>query len=143
MVLAQYYNFIRFGRSGYEHLMKLMQKNAGELAKGIADVGPFELIGEGEQLPLVAWRLTGDQPYDEFDVASQLAAERGWMVPAYHLPPDAQEVKLMRALVKLTLGYSLAEKLVEDLEDRLRDAREEGRRCDEHARKRVHTSTGF
>ncbi|HEY6638047.1 MAG TPA: pyridoxal-dependent decarboxylase, partial [Solirubrobacterales bacterium] len=31
MVLAQYYNFIRFGRSGYENLMKLMQKNAAEL----------------------------------------------------------------------------------------------------------------
>jgi hypothetical protein len=25
----------------------------------------------------------------EFDVASQLAAERGWMVPAYTLPPNA------------------------------------------------------
>ena len=138
MVLAQYFNFIRFGRSGYEHLMKLMQKNAGELAKGIADVGPFELIGEGEQLPLVAWKLTGDQPYDVFDVASQLAAERGWMVPAYHLPPNAQDVKLMRALVKLTLGYSQAEKLVEDLEDCLRDAREEGRPGRARAQARPH-----
>ena len=31
---------------------------------------------------------TGDHNYDEFDVASQLAAERGWMVPAYTLPPE-------------------------------------------------------
>ena len=142
MVLAQYFNFIRFGRSGYEHLMKLMQKNAGELAKGIADVGPFELIGEGEQLPLVAWKLTGDQPYDVFDVASQLAAERGWMVPAYHLPPNAQDVKLMRALVKLTLGHSQAEKLVEDLKTACETLQKKGG-LDEHARKRVHTSTGF
>ena len=142
MVLAQYFNFIRFGRSGYEQLMKLMQKNAGELAKGIADVGPFELIGEGEQLPLVAWKLTGDQPYDVFDVASQLAAERGWMVPAYHLPPNAQDVKLMRALVKLTLGYSQAEKLVEDLKTACETLQKKGG-LDEHARKRVHTSTGF
>jgi glutamate decarboxylase len=142
MVLAQYFNFIRFGRSGYEHLMKLMQKNTEQLAKGIADLGPFELIGEGEQLPLVAWRLTGDQPYDEFDVASQLAAERGWMVPAYHLPPNAQDVKLMRALVKLTLGYSLAEKLIEDLKTACDTLQKKGG-LDEHARKRVHTSTGF
>jgi glutamate decarboxylase len=142
MVLAQYYNFIRFGRSGYENLMKLMQENSAELAQGIADVGPFELIGEGEQLPLVAWRLTGDHPYDEFDVASQLASERGWLVPAYHLPPNAQEVKLMRALVKLTLGYSLAEKLVEDLKTAC-DVLEKKGGLDEHARKRVHTSTGF
>src|SRR6266516_2547440 len=87
MVLAQYYNFIRFGRAGYEYVMGLMKENAEKLAQAISDIGPFELIGEGEQLPLVAFRLTGDQPYYEFDVASQLAAERGWMVPAYHLPP--------------------------------------------------------
>ena len=142
MVLAQYFNFIRFGRSGYEQLMKLMQKNAGELAKGIADLGPFELIGEGEQLPLVAWRLTGDQPYDEFDVASQLAAERGWMVPAYHLPPNAQDVKLMRALVKLTLGYSLAEKLIEDLKTACDTLQKKGG-VTEHERKRVQTGTGY
>ena len=142
MVLAQYFNFIRFGRSGYEHLMKLMQKNAAELAKGITELGPFELIGEGEQLPLVAWKLSGDQPYDEFDVASQLAAERGWMVPAYHLPPNAQDVKLMRALVKLTLGYSQAEKLIEDLKTACETLQKKGG-LDEHARKRVHTSTGF
>ena len=57
-----------------------------------------------EQLPLVAFKLTGERDYDEFDVASQLAAERGWMVPAYTLPPNAQDETIMRALVKLTLG---------------------------------------
>jgi glutamate decarboxylase len=142
MVLAQYYNFIRFGRSGYEHLMKLMQRNARELAEGIKDLGEFELIGDGEQLPLVAWKLTGDHPYDEFDLASQLAAERGWLVPAYHLPPNAQDVKLMRALVKLTLGYSLAEKLVEDIKTACETLQRKGG-LDEHERKRAHTSTGF
>jgi glutamate decarboxylase len=142
MVLAQYFNFIRFGRSGYEYLMKMMHRNAGELAKGIADLGPFELVGSGEQLPLVAFKLTGDQPYDEFDVASQLASERGWMVPAYHLPPNAQDVKLMRALVKLTLGYSLAEKLVEDLMTACETLQKKGG-VDPSERKRVHTATGY
>jgi glutamate decarboxylase len=142
MVLAQYFNFIRFGRSGYEYLMKMMQANAARLAERINAIGPFELIGAGEQLPLVAFKLSGDQPYDEFDVASQLASERGWMVPAYHLPPNAQDVKLMRALVKLTLGYSLAEKLVEDIKTAC-DTLEKKGGLDEHARKRVHTSTGF
>ncbi len=37
-----------------------------------------------EQLPWVAFRLAGDHAsYDESDVAWQLSAERGWMVPAY------------------------------------------------------------
>src|SRR6185503_18062187 len=51
-------------------------RNTERLAKSILAIGPFELVGEGEQLPLVAFRIAGDQPYDEFDVASQLAAER-------------------------------------------------------------------
>jgi glutamate decarboxylase len=142
MVLAQYFNFIRFGRSGYEYLMKTMQANAERLAERIKEIGPFELIGSGEQLPLVAFKLTGDQPYDEFDVASQLASERGWMVPAYHLPPNAQDVKLMRALVKLTLGHSLAEKLAEDLEDACKLLQEKGGLHPEE-RKRVPTGTGY
>ena len=53
-------------------------------------MGEFELIGtDEEQLPLVAFKLAGERNYDEFDVAGQLAAERGWMVPAYTLPPNA------------------------------------------------------
>jgi glutamate decarboxylase len=30
-----------------------------------------------EQLPLVAFHLDGERDYDEFDIAAQLAAERG------------------------------------------------------------------
>jgi glutamate decarboxylase len=142
MVLAQYYNFIRFGREGYAYLMGEMKENADRLAKAILDIGPFELIGEGEQLPLVAFRLAGEQPYDEFDLASQLAAERGWLVPAYHLPPNAEKVKLMRVLVKLTLGYSLAEKLAEDLAQACETLKEKGG-VHPSERKRVHTATGY
>jgi glutamate decarboxylase len=142
MVLAQYYNFIRFGKSGYAYLMGLMQKNTEELAKRISSIGPFELVGEGERLPLVAFRLAEEQPYDEFDLASQLAAERGWMVPAYHLPPNADKVKLMRALVKLTLGHSLADKLAEDLEQACATLKEKGG-VHPSERKRVHTGTGY
>jgi glutamate decarboxylase len=142
MVLAQYFNFIRFGYSGYRYLMEVMAKNTEVLAKRIMEIGPFEMLGEGEQLPLVAFRLSGEHPYDEFDLASQLAAERGWMVPAYHLPPNAQKVKLMRALVKLTLTHSLAEKLGEDLQDACKTLQEKGG-LHPAERKRVHTGTSY
>ena len=142
MVLAQYYNFIRFGHAGYKFLMEMMAKNTDALAKRIVGIGPFELIGEGEQLPLVAFKLNGEQPYDEFDVASQLAAERGWMVPAYHLPPNAQKERLMRALVKLTLTHSLAEQLANDLDQACKTLTEKGG-VHPSERKRVHTATGY
>src|SRR5213079_1109469 len=58
MVLAQYYNMVRFGREGYTYIMQNMQKNTRALASQLAAGGDFELIGDGEeQLPLVAFRL--------------------------------------------------------------------------------------
>ncbi len=144
MVLAQYYNFVRLGRGGYRYIMETMQANARVLAGRIAELGPFRLIGDegAEQLPLVAFQLTEDRGYDEFDVASQLAAERGWMVPAYTLPPNADHVTIMRALVKLTLGRSLVNTLVDDIAQACETLEQKGG-LHELDRKRVKTGTGY
>jgi glutamate decarboxylase len=144
MVLAQYYNFARFGHSGYRYVMETMKYNARTLAQEIAAIGPFEIIGaaEQEQLPLVAFKLSGEHAYDEFDVAAQLAAERGWMVPAYTLPPNAEHVKIMRALVKETLSYSLAVTLGQDIAQACATLDAKGRLHPED-RKRVKTNPGF
>ncbi len=118
MALAQYYNIVRYGRAGYSYIMKNMQENARTLAEKLRTTGLFELIGEEEeQLPLVAFRLAEDNGYDEFDVAWQLSAERGWMVPAYTMPPDAQAVTMMRALVKETLSREHVDTLARDIEE--------------------------
>jgi glutamate decarboxylase len=144
MVLAQYYNFVRFGRRGYRYIMETMQANSRLLAQRLADIGMFHLIGDegAEQLPLVAFQLAETQDFDEFDLASQLAAERGWMVPAYTLPPNADHVKIMRALVKLTLGHSLVTTLTDDIAEACETLKKKGR-LHELDRRRVKTGTGY
>jgi glutamate decarboxylase len=142
MVLAQYYMLVRFGRSGYRWLMEAMQENANVLADRIKALGPFELINEGDQLPLVAFNLAEEQSYDEFDISSELAAARGWMLPAYTMPPKADKVRMMRALVKLTLGRTLVDKLADDLAEGITILEKRGG-LDEHARKRAPTGTGY
>ena len=129
MVLAQYYNFVRLGRDGYTYVMKQMQENAEALAANLRDSGRFEVIGaDAEQLPLVAFRLSGEHTsYDESDIAWQLSAERGWMVPAYTLPPNAEKVKIMRALVKETMSREQVERLTQDIAGRVLHPRPEGR----------------
>jgi glutamate decarboxylase len=118
MVIAQYYNFVRFGRAGYSYIMRNMQTNARTLADRLRKMDLFELIGEDEeQLPLVAFKLAGDNGYDEFDLAWQLSAERGWMVPAYTMPPNAENVTIMRALVKETLSRDHVDTLAQDIAD--------------------------
>jgi glutamate decarboxylase len=144
MVLAQYYNFVRFGRRGYRYIMETMQRNTRALADRIAEIGRFRLIGaEGdEQLPLVAFQLSEDRGYDEFDIASQLASERGWMVPAYTLPPNADHVTVMRALVKLSLGHSLVTTLADDIAQACETLDQKGG-LHQLDRRRVKTGTGY
>ena len=118
MVLAQYYNFVRLGREGYAYIIGIMEKNARYLVDRLSDPGDFALIDpDAEQLPLVAFQLVDGKSYDEFDVAWQLSAERGWMVPAYTLPPNAQDVKVMRALVKETLSHAQIDHLASDIKE--------------------------
>jgi glutamate decarboxylase len=144
MVIAQYYNFVRFGREGYTYIMQTMQANAAALAQQIQLTGLFELVGDhtAEQLPLVAFRLNDDRGYDEFDVASQLSAERGWMVPAYTLPPNADHVTIMRVLVRQTLGHALASTLASDISAACETLGVKGG-LHERDRKRVKTGVGY
>jgi glutamate decarboxylase len=123
--------------------MGMMEDNARMLAEHLKAQGDFELIGEDEeQLPLVAFKLAEERPYDEFDVAWQLSAERGWMVPAYTLPPNAQKVKIMRALVKETFSRGQVDTLAEDIALACRTLEKKGG-AHESERKRVKTGTGY
>jgi glutamate decarboxylase len=143
MVLAQYYALIRFGREGYEFVMKAMQENARFLAKRIEEIGRFRVIGAGEErLPLVAFQLADEQPYDEFDIAFQVAAERGWMLPAYTMPPNADHVKMLRALVKLNLPHSLVATLADDIDTACATLEKKGGVSDSE-RQRVKTNVGY
>jgi len=143
MVLAQYYNFVRLGRQGYTYVMEAMQKNARALADKLEELGDFELIGAGkEQLPLVAFKLVEGKNYDEFDLSWQLSAERGWMLPAYTLPPNAEKEKVLRALVKETLSREQVDRLAGDIAQACKTLGEKGG-AHPNERKQVKTGTGY
>ena len=65
------------------------------------------------------------------------------MLPAYTLPPNAEHVTIMRALVKRSLGHSLATTLA--ARHRRRRARRSSVKGGLHAldRQRVKTGTGY
>jgi glutamate decarboxylase len=144
MVLAQYYNFVRYGFDGYSYIMHTMQANARALAAEVGASKTFKMVGEegAEQLPLIAFQLAEEHDYDEFDIVGQLASERGWMVPAYTMPPNAEHVKIMRVLVKETLGRSMTTALAQDIAEACNTLEERGR-LHQSQRKRVHSNPGF
>ena len=117
MVLAQYYNFVRFGKAGYRMIMEIMQENAEQLAADIASIGPFQIIGKGEEtLPLVAFNLAEEQPYDEFDIAFQLGGAR-LDASRLHDAAGRQRREDDAGFVKVNLSRSLVDRLVADIAD--------------------------
>lgn len=90
---------------------------ADEVAK-MGDGKLFHIIsaGHGESLPLVAWQIAEDKPYDEFAIAAHLR-QRGWIVPAYTMAPHTEKMKLLRVVVREDFSRSRCETFVRDLKE--------------------------
>jgi glutamate decarboxylase len=119
-VLLQYYNFLRLGQEGYERIAANLMANAGELEKTLTASGRFELLNDARYLPVVVVRATDkDGGVDVFELSERLR-ERGWIVPAYPLPPDAESVSVLRMVVKENFSRDMADMLGDDIERALR-----------------------
>jgi glutamate decarboxylase len=64
------------------------------------------------------------------------------MVPAYTLPPNAQDVTIMRALVKETLSRAQVDTLADDIEEACATLDKKGG-AHESERQQVKTGTGY
>jgi glutamate decarboxylase len=114
-VIAQYYTFLRLGREGYRVVQQGCRDVATGLSAGIADLGPFELLTDGSELPVFAFRLRADiESYTVFDVSRALR-ERGWQVPAYTLPANLEDIAVLRVVVRNGFSADMAAILLADL----------------------------
>jgi glutamate decarboxylase len=115
-VAAQYYNFLRLGFEGYRQVHLTCQDVAKYLATEIAAIGPFELLSEGTDLPVLAFRLADPDAagYTVFDVSERLR-QYGWLVPAYTFPEDMQDTAVLRIVVRNGFSRDLAGLLISDL----------------------------
>jgi glutamate decarboxylase len=114
-VIAQYYNFLRLGHEGYRAVQQGCQDVALRLSSAIAQMGPFELLTDGSELPVFAFRLREDVTnYTVFEVSRGLR-ERGWQVPAYTLPAHLEDVAVLRIVVRNGFSPDMADILLDDL----------------------------
>ncbi len=114
-VVGQYYNFLRLGRAGYTQIMTALRDIATGLAAKIAELGPFELVSDGSQMPVFAFKLKDEvDTYSVFDVSDKLR-EFGWQVPAYTMPANAEEVAVLRVVVREGFSWDMASMLLDDL----------------------------
>jgi len=114
-VIAQYYNFMRLGRKGYSEIMNNCLSNAQYLAKLLAGSGKFEMINESQMLPIVALKFKNTiKNYTVFDLSHKIR-ERGWVISAYTMPPNAEEVAIMRVVVREHFSRDMCDILFKDI----------------------------
>ena len=114
-VVGQYYNFLRLGRAGYTQVMQTLSNTARWLGDELRDSKHFTVIADGSAIPVVACRLSGDFGYTAFDVSAGLRTY-GWQVPAYTMPAGAQDIAVLRVVVREGFSANLAHSLSEDLQ---------------------------
>ena len=119
-ILAQYYNFIHLGMDGYREIHSNSMAIAEYCHKTIGEMKCFKNYSAKLENPLFIWSISKE--YDKtakwtlFDLQDKLM-QRGWMVPAYTMPKDIEDVVVMRIVVRQGMSRDMADMLIGDIKD--------------------------
>lgn len=121
-IIGQYYNFLRYGFEGYRQIHQRTKDVAMYLSSELEKTGLFEIYNNGENLPIVCYKLKEDAKVDWtlYDLADRLLM-KGWQVPAYPLPADLQDTIIQRVVCRSDFSHNLAELYLRDLKAAIED----------------------
>lgn len=117
-ILGQYYNFIRLGFEGYKEVQHNSMTIAEYCHKQIGAMKCFENYAKEVVNPLFIWYM--NPQYDKqakwtlFDLQAKLQ-QSGWMVPAYTLPKNIDDMVVMRIVVRQGMSRDMADMLLGDI----------------------------
>ena len=117
-ILAQYYNFINLGEEGYREVHSNSMAIAQYCHDEIGKMSCFENYSETLDNPLFIWRIKPE--YDKkakwtlYDLQDKLM-QSGWMVPAYSMPKDIEDMVVMRIVVRQGMSRDMADMLIGDI----------------------------
>ncbi|QKT13802.1 glutamate decarboxylase [Rhodococcus sp. W8901] len=136
-VVGQYYNFLRLGHGGYHNIMKSLRSTAMWLSGKLAEEGDFRVVSDGSAIPVLTFELSDEPKFTVFDVSHELRA-RGWQVPAYTMPADAEGVAVLRVVVREGFSADLARLLFDDIVEVCKHLHREGVAIHSEARHFAH-----
>lgn len=119
-ILAQYYNFIHLGMEGYREIHSNSIIIAQFCHDMIGAMPCFKNYNEELENPLFVWYM--DPEYDKtakwtlFDLQDKLM-QKGWMVPAYTMPKNIEDMVVMRIVVRQGMSRDMADMLIQDITD--------------------------
>jgi glutamate decarboxylase len=115
-VVLQYYQFLRLGREGYRLVQQTCQDVAVQISDALAAMPEFDVISDGRELPVVTFSVSPSvTKYTAYDVSRKLR-EAGWLVPAYTMPPNREDLVVLRVVVRNGFSHDMASLFLRDLE---------------------------
>ena len=123
-ILAQYYNFIHLGFEGYREIHSNSMNIAEYCHQQIGKMPCFKNYSDTLENPLFIWSL--DPEYEKnakwtlFDLQDKLM-QSGWMVPAYTMPKNIENMVVMRVVVRQGMSRDMADMLIEDIQNAVED----------------------
>jgi glutamate decarboxylase len=115
-VIAQYLMFVGLGHAGYRRVIEGAQEVAMHLSKGISEIGPYELLTDGSELPVFAFKLKPEvENYSVYDVSDRMR-QHGWLIPAYTFPANRQDLSVLRIVVRAGMNLDMADLLLEHMQ---------------------------
>ena len=119
-ILGQYYNFISLGEEGYREIHSNSMAIAQYCHDAIGQIPCFENYSKTLDNPLFIWRL--DPEYEKkakwtlYDLQDKLMMS-GWMVPAYSMPKNIEDMVVMRIVVRQGMSRDMADMLIGDIKN--------------------------
>jgi glutamate decarboxylase len=114
-VLAQYFMFLSLGKDGFGNVQRGSSRVAQHIAEEVAKIGPYRLLTDGSELPVVAFALAPEVTnYTVFDVSARMR-EFGWLVPAYTFPANREDLSVLRVVVRAGLTSDMADLFLADM----------------------------
>ncbi|KAF2462986.1 glutamate decarboxylase [Lindgomyces ingoldianus] len=144
-IIAQYYNLIHLGFTGYQNIMENTLANARLLSRALEGTGWFRCISdihrkqgdhkyekgkrqfeEGQNsadynagLPVVAFTVSDDfkkdYPHVKQAAVSNLLRAKQYIIPNYPLPPNEEKTEILRVVVRESLSLDMMDRLVTDI----------------------------
>jgi glutamate decarboxylase len=115
-VVLQYFNFLRLGHEGYAWIVGAVLGNAAALARKLDDIEGIEPVNDASTFPIVVVRASEPGAVD-LSALSRTLRQRGWIVPAYALPANAQGIDVLRMVVKENFSRDMVDMLAADVHD--------------------------
>ena len=119
-ILGQYYNFIHLGFEGYKEIHSNSMAIAKYCHEQIGKMSCFKNYAQRLENPLFIWYL--EPEYEKtakwtlYDLQDKLM-QHGWMVPAYSMPKNIEDMVVMRIVVRQGMSRDMADMLIGDIKN--------------------------